>query len=115
LAGGIPNPSKPDVSKDGTLFAVRNDGLLKDENTILFPNGGDYLTFDRAERFLLSASFFEGIVNVHSLNAEGGVKKVVSLVNNNMLYSEAALVSGPLTFGFKLLLASDRGCLQCWP
>jgi 6-phosphogluconolactonase len=96
----IPNPSKPDVSTDGTLFTVGSDGLLKDKKTIRFPNGGDYLTFDRSERFLLSASFFEGIVNVHSLNADGGIEKVVSSVNNSLLYSHAVLTSPDEKFAY---------------
>ena len=108
----IPNPSDPEVNTGGTLFTVGNDGLLKDEKTIRFPNGGDYLTFDRSERFLLSASFFEGIVNVHSLNAEGGVEKVVSSVNNNMLYSHAVLTSPDDKFAYIPYVRSSNGLYQ---
>jgi 6-phosphogluconolactonase len=108
----IPNPSKPEVNTDGTLFTVGSDGLLKDKKTIQFPNGGDYLTFDRSERFLLSASFFEGIVNVHSLNAEGGIEKVVSSVNNNLLYSHAVLTSPDDKFAYIPYVRKSNGLYQ---
>jgi 6-phosphogluconolactonase len=108
----IPNPSEPEVNTDGTLFTVGSDGLLKDKKTIQFPNGGDYLTFDRSERFLLSASFFEGIVNVHSLNAEGGIEKVVSSVNNNMLYSHAVQTSPENKFAYIPYVRNSNGLYQ---
>lgn len=108
----IPNPSEPEAKTDGTLFTVGSDGQLKDKKTIQFPNGGDYLSFDRSERFLLSASFFEGIVNVHSLNAEGGIEKVVSSVNNNLLYSNAVLTSPDDKFAYVPYVRTSNGLYQ---
>ena len=53
------------------VFAVGPDGKLTRRSSVPFEHGSAYLSLDRSGRFLLSASYFDGDVDVYRLDAEG--------------------------------------------
>ncbi|HIF30752.1 MAG TPA: hypothetical protein EYQ75_03600 [Planctomycetaceae bacterium] len=53
------------------VFSVGKDGRLTRKKEVELPHGSAYLSLDRSGRFLLSASYFEGHVDIHRLDVQG--------------------------------------------
>jgi 6-phosphogluconolactonase len=95
-----PNRPKDDVPTDGLLIQLDAGGKMQKGKKIQFAHGSDYLSLDRSERFLLSASYFEGTVDVYSLDAKGLPEKVVSSLYNGRDKSHAVLTSRDNRFAY---------------
>lgn len=58
-------------------FAVGDNGKLSDKKEYALPHGSAYLSFDKTGRFLLSASYFTGHVDVFPVGKNGDIGESV--------------------------------------
>jgi 6-phosphogluconolactonase len=77
----------------GAVVALSPDGRKERVTQVMLKHGYSYLSLDRANRFLLGASYFDGLVDVYPLTKTGFPGKPVNSLAEGRRFAHAVLTS----------------------
>ena len=93
-------------------FEVGKAGDLKGKKNFPLAHGSAYLSFDSAKRFLLSASYFEGHVDVYKLEAGGALSEPVCTVFQERDKAHAIRVTNDNRFAYVPYVKDQNALFQ---
>jgi len=85
--------AKTDEGNQLLVISIDSNGLLQRENEFRLEHGSAYLSLDRTGRFLLSASYFDGHVDVYRLDERGLPQANVSITHEGRDKAHSVLTS----------------------
>ncbi len=103
--------AKPGEAQAAAVRLNEKGGYNKHTNFTL-KHGSAYLSTDRAKRFLLSADYFSGVVDVYALDAEGIPVKWVAGRDEGRLNAHAVLPSPDNRFVYIPYVKENNALLQ---
>ena len=94
------------------IFSVGPDGRLTLKKTQPIAHGSAYLSFDRTGQFLLTASYFEGHVDVYRLKTNGTSPALVSTTFEDRDMAHSILISPSNRFAYVPYVKEQNAMFQ---
>ena len=94
------------------IFSVGHDGRLTRRNSLPMKHGSAYVSLDRSGQFLLTASYFEGHVDVYRLTNGGTSVEFVSTTFEDRDKAHSILTSPNNRFAYVPYVKDNNGMFQ---
>ena len=94
------------------VISIDSNGLLHTESKFRLEHGSAYLSLDRTGRFLLSASYFDGHVDVYRLDERGIPKANVSTTHEGRDKAHSVLTSWNNHFAYVAYVDDQNALFQ---
>ncbi len=107
--------ARPDLESDkasGAVITLDGDGGYLKHDPVTFEHGYSYLSLDRSNRFLLGAYYFDGQVDVYSLDADGRPGKRVAALDEGRKNAHCVLPSPDNRFVYIPYVKETNGLFQ---
>jgi len=86
-------PTGEEGKTPGAVVTLGRDGAYLRRTPVTFQHGYSYLSLDRANRFLLGVNYFDGFVDVYTLDDSGNPGKRVAALNEGRRNAHCVLPS----------------------
>lgn len=105
-------PSGAEGKARGAVIALKDDGTVLRHTEFAFQHPSAYLSVDRSSRFLLSADYGKGFVDVYALDESGLPGRRVAALNEGRPTAHCILTSPDNRFAYVSYVKENNGLFQ---